>query len=633
MEFLVEGEPDLFLNCSLDAPNGYDGVCLTKNVQEKILPNGDVFTGEIDAVSGDLVHGIMLYKALKERYEGPFLNNMRHGNCAVCQKLDKNDAKFVGSFKDDQFHEGTLITKEFTYTGDFARGDFANPVFHGRGILARRLNETVYEGDFRENQYDGHGMLTTADGNRYDGSFSSGKKSGLGTMQYRDGSSYTGEWVLDLRHGKGVRNSANNGRIYRGDFEYDHPNGLGTLTVHDVELSGSWHQGRPVDGPGWRILYHDKGLLYKGQVKCGRPHGRGSLFKLASEDNLKTLMLFSGCFVCGLPTPRDVCIDHHSDLHDSIEVQELSRTATVGDELSELKELRIQDEPTPSSQPSEPADVTVESCQWTKSFEAILASNVPTQCPQSKLRVAPSNEESNEESSEESMSLSVTLMDGSQYVGPISSDCVMEGQASFVDSLNNSAFMGTFRDGLKDGEGEERYSDGTMYKGNFKEGWRDGMGELSRRNGKVIYHGEWKNDMHHGQGVRIYDNVHPGTYRGDFQVGQRHGRGALTTADGTMYEGDWCNGLPQFGDWVITYPSQTVYLGYAIFVDNKSPPVPMGFGSRREPDGTFYTGNFLNGQRDGQGVCLLASGETWDGKWEKDKFIDHGRASPTAILE
>ena len=98
-----------------------------------------------------------------------------------------------------------------------------------------------------------------------------------------------------------------------------------------------------------------------------------------------------------------------------------------------------------------------------------------------------------------------------------------------------------------------------------------------------------------------------------------------------MYEGDWCNGVPQFGDWVITYPSASVYLGSAEFLDQVNPPVPMGFGSQKEPDSTFFTGHFLNVQRHGDGLLLLANGLTYEGKWEHGILLKTSKSPVSSI--
>lgn len=610
----MEGDPD-FLNVSIDKK-----VYLTKHIANKNLASGSTFTGEVDAVTGELIHGILVDKHLKEHYEGPFVNDMRDGEGAISTKLD-GSSKFVGSYAKDCFLHGTLITKKFTYTGDFGGGGFASPIFHGRGLLAWS-DATVYEGSFQDNRYEGQGVLMNATRDRYDGRFSNGRKSGLGTMQYQDGSTYSGDWELDLRHGKGSYANSNGTWTYHGEFQFDHPHGNGVLVVKNVEMQGWWNQGRPVDGSGWTINYRDKGLVYKGDIKCGRPHGQGSLLRLASVTSPKTVVLYTGHFSCGLPTPNvetepPTVDDHNESLRHEVTdeaMEQLMRSSSNSDvhvdldchsrrrDLSERFGDRCSDLQTETR------------CPWIEGIRVALVSEGPLDCTVTRMRLSKAKDSD----------FILTLLDESEYLGQISGNGVMDGSATFTDALNDSVFTGTFQRGLKHGEGVEKYCDGTVYKGAYKDGWKDGLGDLFDKDGQAIYVGSWSSDKKHGKGVCQYKSPtpYPGVYNGHFKSDHRHGRGTLTTEEGITYEGDWCNGVPQFGDWVITYPSGSVYLGSAEFVDQLSPPVPTGVGSQREPDGTFFNGNFQNGQRHGNGVYLAPDGETYDGRWENGAFVN-----------
>lgn len=67
-----------------------------------------------------------------EIYEGPFYKGKKHGDGAVCMKMD-NSGKFLGRYRDGMMDSGTLIVmrgekSDFTYTGGFLCGDF-----HGVG--------------------------------------------------------------------------------------------------------------------------------------------------------------------------------------------------------------------------------------------------------------------------------------------------------------------------------------------------------------------------------------------------------------------------------------------------------------------------------------------------------------------
>lgn len=59
------------------------------------FPNGDLFSGNVNVENGDLVYGRMTYALDMEVYEGPFWKGERHGEGAVCMKMD-GAAKFLG---------------------------------------------------------------------------------------------------------------------------------------------------------------------------------------------------------------------------------------------------------------------------------------------------------------------------------------------------------------------------------------------------------------------------------------------------------------------------------------------------------------------------------------------------------
>jgi len=68
---------------------------LVKNVVHRICPNGDAFTGSIDAITGDAVCGMMMCSKTGEVYDGPFApNSVRHGDGATVSRTD--GSRFIG---------------------------------------------------------------------------------------------------------------------------------------------------------------------------------------------------------------------------------------------------------------------------------------------------------------------------------------------------------------------------------------------------------------------------------------------------------------------------------------------------------------------------------------------------------
>lgn len=88
-------------------------------------------------------------------------------NCFGAETFANGD-KYVGQFKDDEFHgKGT-----YTWT-----------------------NGDKYVGYFKNNNYNGEGAFTFADGHKYAGEYKDNKRNGKGTFTFADGTVKSGIWA------------------------------------------------------------------------------------------------------------------------------------------------------------------------------------------------------------------------------------------------------------------------------------------------------------------------------------------------------------------------------------------------------------------------------------------------------
>ena len=87
---------------------------------------------------------------------------------------------------------------------------------------------------------------------------------------------------------------------------------------------------------------------------------------------------------------------------------------------------------------------------------------------------------------------------------------------------SKSTYFGEFKDCLPNGIGEERWSDGRIYKGEFKGGLPHGQGVLTCADGRK-YVGEWKEWERDGVGLMIYENGDG--YNGEWKDHVEHGNG------------------------------------------------------------------------------------------------------------
>lgn len=108
---------------------------------------------------------------------------------------------------------GTYVLSDGTkYVGEFK----GKGVAHGHGRISYPSGNT-YEGEFADDEYNGMGTFTTAEGT-YVGHFRSGKFDGQGTFVYRKGGVYIGQWHNGKYQGQGTYVYAT-GRTYIGEWD------------------------------------------------------------------------------------------------------------------------------------------------------------------------------------------------------------------------------------------------------------------------------------------------------------------------------------------------------------------------------------------------------------------------------
>ncbi|XP_076469998.1 uncharacterized protein LOC143300288 [Babylonia areolata] len=119
------------------------------------------------------------------------------------------------------------------------------------------------------------------------------------------------------------------------------------------------------------------------------------------------------------------------------------------------------------------------------------------------------------------------------------------------------------------------------------------------------YIGEKRKFLRNGFGVYVYEN-HFFRYEGEWKNGKKHGHGKLVMKDGTYYEG-------QFIDGEINGHGTKFFSG----------------------TNCIYTGQFVNGEMHGHGVMQYADGSVYEGQWVKNKKQGFGtlRTSPKEVYK
>jgi len=297
----------------------------TRYVIDRVVGDGERFTGEVDAFTGERIIGKSINSKTKEMYEGSYRNGVRHGE-ALLTKLD-GSGKFTGVFKDGTLHTGTLITPSYVFHGAFHRNSkFSN------GTLASLDKSYTFVGEFNEDgQYDGLGKLVFKDMScdverdgvgannvTYIGSYHKGLMSGIGTITIemeKDGPNYTysGAWNCDLKDGEGVE-TLSSGEVFVGAFFMDKRNGYGVMkSPTGMIYEGTWKGDEPSTSPDivWKISYPD-GRFYKGQVsKYLVPDGIGLMRfppdQTKKKNGISKELVYRGAFRHGIRHGFGVC--------------------------------------------------------------------------------------------------------------------------------------------------------------------------------------------------------------------------------------------------------------------------------------------------------------------------------------
>eukprot|EP00549_Striatella_unipunctata_P011171 CAMPEP_0118676338 /NCGR_PEP_ID=MMETSP0800-20121206/1991_1 /TAXON_ID=210618 ORGANISM="Striatella unipunctata, Strain CCMP2910" /NCGR_SAMPLE_ID=MMETSP0800 /ASSEMBLY_ACC=CAM_ASM_000638 /LENGTH=427 /DNA_ID=CAMNT_0006571839 /DNA_START=38 /DNA_END=1321 /DNA_ORIENTATION=- len=242
---------------------------------------------------------------------------------------------------------------------------------------------------------------------------------------------------------------------------------------------------------------------------------------------------------------------------------------------------------------------------------------------------------------------------GRLYHGSFRNDAY-EGRGTLWDKNNGTKYVGEWHEGIKEGFGMEYFENGRVYIGEYKAGKCHGHGTMLDGQ-HVIYRGEWNNGYRHGHGISIYreetfEDDKNNTERkyvytkfeGHFVHGKKHGYGALTNdTEGTVQKGTWHDDVPTSGKWRIQNERDgSVYCGHVMVVRSdgsdeddlmKIMAVPHGFGSMKYGNGDNYSGMFELGDRTGEGVCVFANGDKWEGDWTKDEMDTNGNGILTKV--
>ena len=154
-------------------------------------------------------------------------------------------------------------------------GDVKDDKFDGKGKLYRKDGTLLYEGDFKDNEFSGKGKEYREDGTAlfYEGDFQinedgEGEKNGKGKMYYLDSITllYEGDFKGSSFCGKGKMYYKNGTLKYEGDFKDDELNGKGKEYREDgtLKYEGDFEDGKITDKD--KVYRKDDGIKIKDTI-------------------------------------------------------------------------------------------------------------------------------------------------------------------------------------------------------------------------------------------------------------------------------------------------------------------------------------------------------------------------------
>lgn len=203
---------------------------------------------------------------------------------------------------------------------------------------------------------------------------------------------------------------------------------------------------------------------------------------------------------------------------------------------------------------------------------------------------------------------------GDQYLGSWKNG-LFEGKGVYRYA-NGESYEGGFMRGARHGEGKYRYSDGSYYHGEYRNVQSIGFSHSSQL---PLCDGK-----RHGTGIRVWSTG--ARYEGQWANDKMNGSGLLNTADGGKYEGGFVNGLrsgkgvEHFGNMVgLTFycplGCKHAGVGFCVYTGEYKQGLFHGFGEMRCMNGQLYKGMWSRGKKHGEGeFFFLRDGEIGDAK-------------------
>lgn len=215
-------------------------------------------------------------------------------------KYYSSHGTYFGQVKGEEAHgKGRYYDEDgnIIYEGEFKNNKYEG---NGRWYIVKSKNGKTrsvlsYEGEFKEDKYEGKGCTYWTSGERigkacYKGEFHNGDYNGKGTIYYEDGTTYKGGFAEDQKCGYGEESfiGEDDEDIFcKGTFIAGKLNGYAEMYVDgNIRYKGEFVNG---EKEGYGKLYYDNEYLeYEGKFAHGEKNGEGTMYSEENENEIVT---------------------------------------------------------------------------------------------------------------------------------------------------------------------------------------------------------------------------------------------------------------------------------------------------------------------------------------------------------
>jgi len=579
------------VNRTLRGGDYYSGECTETHQKDGAgrytWANGDVYEGQYVREKREGT-GRLSRPGEGEEYVGAWLADQRHGRGRL---TTADGTVFEGEWFQDRLVHATRTDQD----GSRYEGQFQDGLRHGHGA-ASLADGTTYEGAFVEDVYHGDGTLRYGPHDApqqqtcvksFQGEFVRGRPHGVGTVVYYDGGKYVGNVVNCRRDGIG-RFVSHECDIYHGSWAGDRREGHGECEwANGDRFVGQWSEDQR-HGTG---LQEKRGhWTYDGPWERGCRHGAGGVLSTAAGDVFHGTWVKEALHGEGSHTNQRTGESYMGQYSRGLRSGVGSATLRSSDKYQGQWEAGV---------------IAGEGCL-------------------------------------------VRAASGDTYQGQFQAG-EPHGQARVTYGGSGDTYVGALSRGRRHGHGVHVSAkrDGEVYEGDFVEDARSGEGVLTSGDGRHVWRGRWQRGHLCGEGSYRCPEY---AYYGGWLDGKRHGDGHCEFVGGESYEGQWradsqhghglYRGAANCGEGAAAASSSSTVaeaVGGGRGGGGAAAAVGSGAGggggeagrSSSSTSGALverYEGEWVAGQREGQGEWLDGKGTTFKGTFVAGQLHGPGEA-------